>query len=232
MDAPWLLTMQWHDICFMHWRAEVTVLERALPAGVELDRFQGDAWLSVVPFRMTDVRVRATPVFAGFGSVPEINLRTYVRVGDVPGVWFFSLDAQSPIAVRSARLMTALPYFDASIVARERNGTIDYASRRTARGVVPGAFRSTYTPCLDTREASVGSLDAFLHERYRFFSQRGSRLLSAQLHHVPWTLHSVLADIEENTLGDLIDYPLLRTPDLVTFARTLQVRASATRAIA
>ncbi|GAC1561233.1 MAG: DUF2071 domain-containing protein [Vulcanimicrobiaceae bacterium] len=230
--SPTLLDMWWHDVCFAHWRADAAVVARALPPGVELDRFAGDAWLSVVPFRMTNVRPRFGPTFPGFASVPEINLRTYVRVGNRAGVWFFSLDAASAIAVRAARLMTALPYFDARIVTRETGGTIAYTSDRTARGIVSGRFRARYVPSGEPQQAEMHGLDAFLHERYRFFSHRGSELLTAEIRHEPWQLQATTLEVLENSMGDLIEHPLVGPPDHVRFGRRLHVRATATTRVA
>jgi hypothetical protein len=218
--------MQWRDVCFMHWRADAAPLRRALPRGIELDLFAGEAWVSVVPFRLTGVRPRGLPVLPGFRDVPEINLRTYVRVGGVPGIWFFSLDASSPIAVRAARAMTALAYFDARITTRERDETITYESERT-RGPGEGRFRARYTPAGEARACAPDSLDAFLHERYRFFAVRGSRILTAEVRHEPWHLQAVTVDIEENSLGKLAALELPRVPDRVAFSRGFGVRATA-----
>jgi len=225
----WLLDMWWHDVCFMHWRADPEIVARALPPGITLDRFDGDAWLSVVPFWMSDVRPRFSPTLPGFARVPELNLRTYVSVGGRSGVWFFSLDATSRIAVESARILTALPYFNARIATSERDGTIAYSSARNdARAAAAGLFDARYTPHGDIRDAAHGSLDAFLHERYRLFSQRGSKLLTARIRHEPWQLQAIATTIETNTLGDLIGHPLAPTPDYATFARSLHVQATTT----
>lgn len=226
---PWLLDMWWHDVCFMHWRANAQIVDRALPPGVTLDRFDGDAWLSVVPFWMSDVRPRFTPTLPGFTRVPELNLRTYVSMGARSGVWFFSLDAASRIAVESARVLTALPYFNARIITSERENTIAYSSSRTdARAAATGHFDARYTPLDVIHHAAPGSLDAFLHERYRFFSQRGTKLLTARIRHDAWPLQGVAATIETNTLGDLIGHPLASKPDYATFARRLHVQATTT----
>jgi uncharacterized protein YqjF (DUF2071 family) len=226
---PWLLDMWWHDVCFMHWRADAEIVARALPPGITLDRFEGDAWLSVVPFCLSEVRARFGPTLPGFARVPELNLRTYVSMGGRSGVWFFSLDAASRIAVESARVLTALPYFNARIVTNELDGTIAYSSARTdARAAAAGSFDARYTPYGDIRHAARASLDAFLHERYRFFSQRGTKLLTARIRHESWPLQGVATTIETNTLGDLIGHPLAPMPDYATFARSLHVQATTT----
>jgi uncharacterized protein len=229
MSAPWVLEMVWHDVCFAHWRADGERLERRLPPGVTLDRHLGDAWLTVVPFRMSGIHARFMPTMPGFASVPEINLRTYVRVGNVRGVWFFSLDAASPLVVRSARMTTALPYFDARIKTSEDAARISYASERTSRNVAEGCFRANYDVPSVEHTVEAGSLEAFLHERYAFFGWRGGRIVCGEVLHRPWTIGSITIDIALNTLGHLIAHPLADAPDTAFFARRIDVRACAVR---
>lgn len=228
MSAPWLLDMYWRDVLFAHWRADAAVLQRTLPAGVTLDLHAGSAWISVVPFRMWRVRPRAFPVLPGFGSVLEINLRTYVRVGDRRLVWFYSLDAASPIVVRSARTLTGLPYFDAAVTTSESAGEIAYASARRDRAG-PARFRATYRPNTQTMVAESGSLAAFLHERYGFVTLRAGKLTIGEVRHAPWDMSTAAIEIAENSLGDPIGHPLRTPPDACFFARGMRVRATAVR---
>ncbi len=227
----WALEMIWRDIGFAHWRADSESLQRRLPANVILDRFEGQAWLSVVPFRMTAIHLRDLPVMPGFRDVAEVNLRTYVRVGGKAGIWFFSLDAVQPIVVHAARLMTALPYFTARIVSHEDAGTIEYRSERTGRPAAGGRFRADYTPPVAFERARPDSLTAFLHERYRFFARRGNQLVCGEISHEPWTLGATTMDVRENSLGDIIDHPLIGSPALSYFARELRVRARAVEGV-
>ena len=227
MSAPWVLEMVWHDVCFAHWRANGEQLESRLPPGVTLDRHRGDAWLSVVPFRMSGIHARFIPTIPGFVHVPEINLRTYVQVGDVRGVWFFSLDAASPLVVRAARMTTGLPYFDARIKTSEDAAQISYTSERTTRGVADGGFRARYGAPSVEHTVEVGSLEAFLHERYAFFAYRSGRIFCGEVLHRPWTIGPIKIDIALNTLGELIAHPLADQPDAAFFARRIDVRACA-----
>lgn len=223
--------MHWRDVCFAHWRADAGLLQRTLPPGVTLDRYEDTAWLSVVPFRMQRVRARGLPVLPGFGQVLEINLRTYVRVGNLRLVWFYSLDAASPLVVRSARTFTGLPYFDARIATSERDGEIAYASRRTHRRTPPARFRASYRPATAARAAEPGSLAAFLHERYGFVTPRGRRLVHGDVRHQPWMLSDTAMTISENTIGEYIGHPLAPVPDACFFSRGMRVRATAVRSV-
>ena len=229
MSSPWLLAMWWHDICTLHWRVDGSVLEALLPAGVILDRFEDDAWLSIVPFRMNDVHVRFAPVIPGFASVPEINLRTYVRAGSARGIYFFSLDASSPLMVRSARLFTGLPYRDARMEMHSGASRVHFRSERVTRDVVPGAFEARYEPVEEPRTANPASLEAFLHERYRFFLRRGGRLWSGEVRHGPWPLQLARVEIVSNTLGALANESLSAPPERCYYAKALRVRATAVR---
>lgn len=227
MSGPAILVMWWRDIATLHYRADANVLAALLPAGIELDRFAGEAWLSVVPFRMNDVGVRGTPVLPGFANVPEINLRTYVRSGGRPGIFFFSLDASEPLVVRAANVMTGLPYRDARIATGERDGVISYTSERIDRRTLAGRFRASYSPRGEAKLARAGTLECFLHERYRFFVRRGTTIFTGEVRHGPWPLQALDVEVRENTLGTLAHHELQIQPDRAFFARELHVRATA-----
>jgi uncharacterized protein YqjF (DUF2071 family) len=231
MSGAWIVQMMWHDICFAHWRADAEALARRLPPKVEIDCFDGTAWVSVVPFRMTDVHARYAPTLPGFHDVPEINLRTYVRVGGVPGVWFFSLDAARPLVVESARITTGLPYFHAQIEHQEDASGIVYRSTRIDRRSIGGTFAASYKPQNGVRIAADGTLEAFLHERYHFFTTRGNRLIDGAIRHEPWKLSPIDIEITRNTMGNIIALPLDDKPDAAYFARALDVRAGIVRRI-
>lgn len=226
-----MLSMIWRDCCFAHWRADPERVARALPAGVTVERYADEAWLTVVPFRLTRVRAQFAPVLPGFGDVAEINLRTYVRIGALRGIWFFSLDADSALLVESARFATSLPYFTARISTAESDGVISYRSERNDRRSVPGRFRARYRVPLPGQAAGPGSLAEFLHERYRFFALRGRQLVTGEVRHGAWMLGETSIDIDENTLGERIAYPLDGRPDLTFFAREQAVRAKHVRSM-
>src|SRR5262245_289950 len=96
---PWVMTQTWHDLLFAHWPIDAAVLRARIPSGFELDLFDDHAWIGVVPFHMSNVSPRGVPSLPWISAFPELNVRTYVRVGRDPGVYFFSLDAANPVAV-------------------------------------------------------------------------------------------------------------------------------------
>src|SRR5262245_28854026 len=110
-STPWTIAMRWHDLLFLHWPVCPATLRPLIPRALEIDTFDGRAWLGVVPFRMSGVRPRYFPALGHSAAFPEINVRTYVQTPGRTGVWFFSLDAASWLAVRVARACYGLPYY-------------------------------------------------------------------------------------------------------------------------
>ena len=169
--GPWVLAMGWHDLLFAHWRVPTEVLRPRIPAALEIDDFEGDAWVGVVPFRMSGVRPRFVPSMPGLSWFPELNLRTYVRHEGRAGVWFFSLDAASRVAVRLARATFHLPYFDARMSCTPLDGGgVEYESVRIHRDAPAAVFKGSYRPKGPAFASRPGSLAHWLTERYCLYS--------------------------------------------------------------
>jgi len=130
--GPWIMTQSWHDLLFAHWPVALDPLRQMMPPGLELDLFDQQAWLGVIPFHMTNVAPRGVRSLPWVSAFPEINVRTYVRAGGKPGVYFFSLDAGNPLAVTVARTLFHLPYYQASIEVQHEDAGVYYHTRRTA----------------------------------------------------------------------------------------------------
>ena len=124
----------WHDLLFVHWRLSPEVLRPFVPAALELDTWEGDAWLGIVAFRMSGVRPRWFPALPGVSAFAETNLRTYVHhQGQAPGVLFLSLDAAHRLAVRIARWRWRLPYYFARMGVAKVGGRVEYRSSRNSQ---------------------------------------------------------------------------------------------------
>ncbi|HEV3478920.1 MAG TPA: DUF2071 domain-containing protein [Gaiellaceae bacterium] len=213
-DRSWVMGQTWDDLLFAHWRAAPDSLRALLPEGVELDLFDDEAWLGVTPFRLTGLRPRGLPPFPLVSSFLELNTRTYVDVGGKPGIWFFSLDASSELAVEGARRGYKLPYYRAVMRAHERSGWLDYECRRRDSRAESAVFQARYRPSGERLEAEPGSLAYFLTERYCLYAVDAGRIKRAEIHHRPWGLQPAEAVIEENTMPPsgvelLDDDPLL-----------------------
>lgn len=222
---PWLLAMQWHDLLFAHWPVRPERLRLYLPPPLELETFDGWAWVAVVPFRMANTRLRLTPALPLVGAFPELNVRTYVTTGGKAGVWFFSLDAASPPAVEAARLTYHLPYIHAAMRCLPEGEEVRYTSRRHPRNRRPAALQARYRPTGPAYRAAPGSLEHWLTERYCLYAaNRRGRVWRGEIDHAPWPLQPAEAEIAVNTMTAPLGLSL-EGPPLLHFARRLDVVA-------
>jgi uncharacterized protein len=215
----------WSELLFAHWPVDLARLRALVPAPFELDQYAGSAWIGVVPFLMSGVRARWTPPLPWVSRFPELNVRTYVSLAGRPGVYFFSLDAANPLAVAAARRFYHLPYMKARMEVRERDGWIRYVSRRTDPGEPPAELGASYRPAGPVFQASLGSLESFLTDRYCLYTvdDRG-RPLRGEIHHAPWPLQRADAEITLNTMAAPLGLELQGQPHLL-FARRLPMVA-------
>lgn len=218
--APWIMTQSWHDLLFAHWPVARDRLRAKVPPGLELDLFDNQAWIGVVPFRMTNVAPRGIPAIPWISAFAEVNVRTYVTAGGRPGVYFFSLDAASALAVAAARSLLNLPYYTAEMDVRDDgSGQIHYSSRRKA-GAEAAELVATYRPSGLPYEARPGTLDYFLTERYCLYNvDHRFRAYRLDIHHPPWTLQQAEATIELNTMTDAAGIPLPAIAPLLHFSK-------------
>ncbi len=229
-EGSWALSMIWHDVLFMHWPVPEGWLRHLIPPSLELDTFDGSAWLGVVPFRMSGVSPRYLPSVPWLSNFPEINLRTYVTRDGKPGVWFFSLDAHNPVAVRLARATFSLPYFDAKMSSRYSGDGVDYRSVRTHRGAPPATFVGRYRPTGGRFDSGPGTLENFLTERYCLYSADGKgRVRRGDIHHEMWPLQGAEVEVEHMEMTGQIGVVLPRTEPVVHLASRLDVAAWAPR---
>ncbi len=231
--GPWALFMRWHDLLFMHWSVSEEMLRPLIPPALELDTYDGNAWLGITPFRMSGVRPRLLPSVPRLSNFPELNLRTYVTAEDRPGIWFFSLDAGSRVAVRLARATFHLPYFDAEMVCRSSDGEVHYRSVRTHRGAPKARFAGRYRPVGDPFESRTGTLENFLTERYCLYSadNRGE-VRRGDIHHHPWPLQRAEVEIEALAMTGQIGVELPNADPILHFSRRLDVLAWPPRRLA
>lgn len=219
--------MRWERLLFMHWPLPMAVLEPLLPNGAKVDTFNGEAWVGIVPFFMTDVHPAFLPSVPGLSAFTELNVRTYVTVRGVPGVWFFSLEAANPVAVRLARAGFYLPYFDARMRGVVSGQTVSFRSTRTHHGAALATFGASYRPLPGTLEGSA-DLIHFLTERYCLFSARpGGRLYRVDVRHSVWLLGraEVSFDVPPGEMTHSLGLTLPERPPLLHYAERVDVRA-------
>jgi uncharacterized protein YqjF (DUF2071 family) len=218
------MVQRWHDLLFAHWRCPISDLRPLIPAPLEIDTFDGDAWIGVIPFYMSGVRMRATPPMPTAHAFLELNVRTYVTLDGRPGVWFFSLDCESSLAVLGARLGVRLPYFRADMHRRCKGTTIEYDSRRWSIAGPPAAFSGTYRATGVEYTPEPGTLDHFLTERYCLYSSDTKRIWRGDILHPRWRLQPAQAQIDINSMLSAAGVGALEHEPLLHFAAFQDVR--------
>lgn len=193
-------SQRWRELLFVHWSFPAEVVRPLVPASFELDLWQGRAWVGLVPFRMEDTRTSWMPRRAGLDFL-ETNLRTYVHRRGAPGVFFFSLEASSWLAVRAARLAWALPYFHASMSASRSGERVDFRSRRREGGRAAN-LEIAYEIGEELPASVDGTLQHFLLERYYLFVERRGVPLRGHVHHTPYPAHAAnVLSLDESILA-------------------------------
>ena len=183
--------MRWHDLLFAHWPVRVDSIRPLIPGVLDIDTFDGSAWIGVVPFHMSGVRPRYLPMPLAF---PELNVRTYVKYRGNSGVWFFSLDAASWLSVRAARWL-GLPYYDARMTVNVHHADVQYESVRTHKNAPPAEFSGRYGPTSPVYHSAPGTLDHWITERYALYGAlKPDRIVFGEIHHAQWPLQR--AEIE------------------------------------
>lgn len=194
------MSQTWHNLLFAHWPVDPAVIRPLVPSVFALDVFDRTAWLGIIPFYMTNVAPRVTPSLPGLSEFAELNVRTYVRAEDKPGIYFFSLDAASALAVGAARLLLNLPYYRARMTVAAPSAALAYESVRVGQNAA--RFAARYRPAGDVFIARPDTIEYFLTERYCLYHLgRNSRPYRLEIHHPPWALQPAEATFDENTMG-------------------------------
>jgi uncharacterized protein YqjF (DUF2071 family) len=225
-SRPWIQRQRWNDFLFCHWPIPASRMRAVVPPQLELDLWDGAAWIGIIPFHMTGVMLRGLPDLPWFSTFPELNVRTYVRSRGTPGVHFLSLDAHNALAVWLARAWYGLPYFRARMAWSREGSVVRYASVRIHRGAPPARYAARYTTDGAVLPVTAGSFEHWLAERYALFvvDRRGS-VWRGDVHHHAWPLQEARIDIEENTMAEAHGLTLPDTPPHVLYSQGVDILA-------
>jgi uncharacterized protein len=218
---------RWSDLLFLHWKWDAQDLQRRLPPGLFVDTHEGHAWLGIVPFYMQRVRPRFLPAVPGLSWFLELNVRTYVfDEHGTPGVWFFSLDCDQPLAVRIARAGFGLPYFDARMSAeKEPSSLIQYRCQRDGEATISAI---DYQLAPTTNLAEPGTLEFFLAERYALFANTPRGLRIGYVEHKPYPLAQANVPRWDAATAQWNGFELItRLPDHIISSPGVDVRIGA-----
>lgn len=214
-SQPWVMSQTWQQLLFAHWPISPQQLAPFIPKGLELDLFEGEAWLTIVPFKM-GYKFRYSPICKTFG---ELNVRTYVVRDGKPGVFFLSLDAADWFIVQTARRIYALPYHLARVQLTSQDNCIQFSSYRKQY-----QFQASYHPTSSAYYADANTLEAWLTERYCLYSvSRRGILFRGDVHHIPWPLQQAKGNIILNTLDSETGLHLPSQPALLQYVEHLDI---------
>lgn len=195
----------WEDLLFLHWPVPEEAIRPLIPQHLEIDTFEGKAWIGITPFRLTGVRLMSLPAIPGFSAFNEINVRTYVLHDGKPGVWFFSLHASRILPAIGARVFFGLPYFSADMDFTKSDGNLRFQMKRD---LAPEThFQAHWQQGARLRAPDTESLAFFLVERYALFSQAGGTLSMTRAYHHPWILDEGILVSLESTLIAAVGLP-------------------------
>lgn len=218
IKGTWVMSQTWEHLLFAHWPVPAETLRRFVPLSLEVDTFDGAAWIGVIPFEMSEIRLRFLPVIPYTVPFPEMNVRTYVIADGKPAVFFLSLDASNLVAIRAARWWYHLPYHHANMAFQRTAEGISFQSER--KGAAP-RFEGIYRPDSEPFTARQGTLEHWLTERYRFacMCSRTNRVYVGDIYHEPWALQEAQADIRNNTMLDKYGIGAPNAPAHLHYAR-------------
>lgn len=231
-QRPWVMAQTWQRLLFVHYPVPVDMLRPLIPQALTIDTYDGQAWVGIVPFLMTGVRLRGLPPMPFTATFPELNVRSYVRHGGKAGVWFFSLDAANPLAVTVARALFNLPYFHAEMSIGTQGDTTHYHSTRRHLHAPTAFYDATYTPTASPQAYADDSLERWLTERYALYAQTPQgNIVIGHITHQPWELQPADLHIERDTLAQAAGITLPDTAPLLHYAHHLDILAWAVQPV-
>ena len=192
-----VMVQQWQDLAYIHWRYPIEEIQALLPAGIEVDSFDGSAWVGLIPFSMRNIGLPRMPAVPYFGSFPEVNVRTYVRRNGIPGVWFFSLDVNRFLPALVARVSYFLPYCWGKASNKRTDTTLETEVRRHW----PSRASSSIRVSIGDPIESPDELSVFLSARWGLYSRGiGKGVRYAPVDHETWPLWTAKLESLNDTL--------------------------------
>lgn len=222
MKKPWIMTQEWHHVLFLHWAIEPHLVEAHIPPELDLDVYGRHAWVSVVLFKAKKTRPRFMPPVPVAGTYLELNVRTYVKYKGKSGVFFFSLDADSPLAVKTAATGNFLPYRRAEMAFKKHGETWKFKSRRIHENSPPEALDLSYRKI--SSPLAKGPLENWLTERYCLWTKPNDQLFRVDIQHSPWQLSYVKGSVYHNTMAGFLPVALQQEQAITHYSGRKKVR--------
>ncbi len=219
-----LMKQEWHHLLFAHWPVDAALINSLLPPGMKAQIAEGTAWISVVPFSMRNIRFVGTPAIPGASALLELNVRTYVQVGSVSGVYFFSLDANHRLAVWFAKRFFYLNYRNASMVMEPAEDGFRFRSQVLSLNESKGAFQAQYVPKNDQKPSEMDGLANWLTNRDTLLTSTvQGEIFEGRVFHPKWELTDATLSIEVMTVDVGHGIEIKNKPALIQYAEKVQV---------
>ncbi|WP_185959474.1 YqjF family protein [Planococcus salinarum] len=216
------MTQTWRELLFLHWPVEPSEIQRQIPDELELDLYDNRAWVGIVLFKARGTRPRFMPPIPGSANFLEVNVRTYVKYNNKSGVYFFSLDANSKLAVEIASFGGFLPYRMAEMAFEKNKGQILYKSE--ARGTATPKEKIALRYRISSQPAVSTELEKWLTERYCLWTKPERHLLWLDIVHKPWKLKYVQGDITVNTMAPYLSNNFKNEKPMAHYSKVKKVR--------
>ena len=184
--VQWIIQQKWSDVLFVSFEVDYNLLRSELPKDLEVDTFNGKAYLSIVPFVMSDIRFFFTPPLPG-SKLSELNLRTYVRYKNKPGIYFFTLDSDHRLGNFLAQKVFNLPYRYAILEINVDNNVYHVQSKNSLSLKVRIKDKQIKT-----------DLSSWITERYCLYNIVGEKVSRGDVLHPTWKLKEAeVIDIDD-----------------------------------
>jgi uncharacterized protein len=223
-EGPWIQEQTWGNILFAHWPVPPEAVRPLVPDKLELDTWEGEAWVGITPICITGLRLRGTPALPLLSTFPEVDVRTYVQLEGKPGVFYFTLEAPNPVVAAAARLVYHMPFVAAEVSQESDGETFHHRSCRTAGETGTVEWEASYHPVSEPFEARPGTREYFLIERWALYTVDGQGNIDrAEIHRLPWPVQRAQAEIRRNTLASACGIPLPHREPLLHFSQGVDV---------
>ncbi|OLN21808.1 hypothetical protein BTO30_12980 [Domibacillus antri] len=220
-STPWLMQQTWHNMLFAHWPVSDIFLKAYLPEQLEIDTFDGTAWIGVISFKAHNTRLHGLPKFPFFHSYLELNVRTYVTYKGIPGIYFFSLDVDKRPVVMGAKMATSLPYRRAHMKMVITEPVVHFTSRRKDK---PNeSFQASYKQSTNIYSPAKESLEYWLLERYCLWTTKDNVLFRGDIHHDRWRITEAKASLHHHTMASFLPRYYFKTKPVLHFSGNKKV---------
>ena len=213
--GQWKYYQEWNKAVFIHWQVDIDKLKQFVPKGLEIDCFEGKAWVSLVAFTMENIRPRYLPAFPLVSNFNEINIRTYVKYKNKSGVYFLSIEGGKQLSCQIAKSLSKLPY-RYSLMSRTET------TFRSTNKQYKDNLKIKFKTGKQLTEKSM--LDKWLTERYALFQDSESSINTFEIHHIEWPVFEI-DNIELNLNYPRFENLLPHSPHKVHYSPGVQVIA-------